>query len=114
MFTALARGGLRLLAAAGGDNFYPSLPRSGGQSPSVTTRSPAESPALMTTFWLSWMPGVTLCLLTLFSIVQHPYEMPFVAHLQRGGRDHHRVLLGVHQQAGVNELIGEPARRPDC
>nr|VXZ82573.1 Uncharacterised protein [Klebsiella pneumoniae] len=52
MFTALARGGLRLLAAAGGDNFYlrSSVRRS---IPSVTTRSPAESPALMTTFWLS-------------------------------------------------------------
>lgn len=33
--------------------------------------------------------------------------MPFVAHLQSGGRDDYRVLLGVHQQAGVNELVGE-------
>ncbi len=61
----------------------------------------------MTTFWLSSDAGRHAVFADLILIVQHPYEMPFVAHLQRGGRDHHRVLLGVHQQAGVNELIGE-------
>jgi hypothetical protein len=40
-------------------------------------------------------------------IVQHPDEMAFVAHLQRGGWDHHRVLLGIDQHAGVDELVRE-------
>lgn len=39
--------------------------------------------------------------------VQHPYEVALVAHLQGGGRDHHCILFGIHQHAGVNELVGE-------
>lgn len=40
-------------------------------------------------------------------IVQNPDKMAFVTHLQRGGWDHHRVLLGIDQHPGVNELIRE-------
>lgn len=40
-------------------------------------------------------------------IVQYPDEMAFVTHLQRGGWDHHRVLLGIDQHTGVDELIRE-------
>lgn len=40
-------------------------------------------------------------------IVQYPDEMAFVTHLQRGGWDHHCVLLGIDQHTGVDELIRE-------
>lgn len=106
MFTALARGGLRLLAAAGGDNFYL---RSLGQAvnPVGDHAISGGKPGADDYFLAVLDAGRHAVFADLILIVQHPYEMPFVAHLQRGGRDHHRVLLGVHQQAGVNELIGE-------
>ena len=106
MFTALARGGLRLLAAAGGDNFYL---RSLGQTvnPVGDHAISGGKPGADDYFLAVPDAGRHAVFADLILIVQHPYEMPFVAHLQRGGRDHHRVLLGVHQQAGVNELIGE-------
>ncbi len=43
----------------------------------------------------------------LILVVQYPDEMTFVTHLQRGGWDHYRVLLGIDQHTGVDELIGE-------
>lgn len=66
MFTALARGGLRLLAAAGGDNFYL---RSLGQAvnPVGDHAISGGKPGADDYFLAVWMPGVTLCLLTLFS-----------------------------------------------
>ncbi len=111
MFTALARGGLRLLAAAGGDNFHL---RSLGQAinPVGDHAISGGKPGADDYFLAVLDAGRHAVFADLILIVQHPYEMPFVAHLQRGGRDHHRVLLGVHQQAGVNELIGGTARRP--
>lgn len=39
--------------------------------------------------------------------VEYPDEMTFVAHLQRGGRNDHGILLGIHQHAGIDELIRE-------
>ncbi len=66
MFTALARGGLRLLAAAGGDNFYL---RSLGQAvnPVGDHAISGGKPGADDYFLAVPMPGVTLCLLTLFS-----------------------------------------------
>ena len=39
--------------------------------------------------------------------VQHPHEMTVIAHLQRGGRDDYRILLGINQHTGVDELVRE-------
>ena len=106
MFTALARGGLRLLAAAGGDNFH-FRPFGQAVNPVGDHAIPGGKPGADDHFLAVLDPRGDAVFADLILIVQHPYKMPFVAHLQSGGRDDYRVLLGVHQQAGVNELVGE-------
>ena len=38
---------------------------------------------------------------------ERPDEVALVAHLQRGGRDYHCIVQGIHLQPRVDELVGE-------
>ncbi len=48
-----------------------------------------------------------MCLLTLLSLFSTQTKLPFVAHLQRGGGDHHRVFFHRHQHACIYKRIRE-------
>lgn len=106
VFIVLVWGGLCLFVVVGGDNFYfcffGQVVNFVGDYVIFGGKFGVDD-----YFLVVLDVGCYVVFVDFIFIVQYLYEMFFVVYLQCGGRDYYCVLLGVYQQVGVNELIGE-------